>query len=466
METMMRLVQWFEDRTGTIKAIKPIAEHPVPPDTGWWYVFGSATLFAFLLQVATGITLAFMYVPSTEGAYESLQFITNEAFLGNFLRGLHFFGASAMVVSVFVHLSRVFLFGSYKFPREVNWLAGVALIFLTLTMAFSGEVLRWDQNALWGLMVGVYMAGRTPFIGRVVGQFLLGGETFSAETLSRFFSYHVFWLPALLGAVLGLHLYLVLRNGISEPAGRGRIVHPETYREEYDEMLEKKGVPFWPDAAWRDAVFGAGLIFLVAILAAIMGPLPLVGPPDPTTINAVPRPDWEFLWYFALLALIPPATEAWVMIGGPLLIIIIMVLIPLLGRRGERSPLRRPWAVAFVGIFVLAFLLLTYEGVIAPWSPRFEAPPLPAAVVNSSDPQVVKGAELFHQVGCEYCHTISAYGGLRGPDLTYVGSRLNAVDMQIRILNGGHNMPAFGAILTPDEVAALVAFLQSRQVPQ
>jgi ubiquinol-cytochrome c reductase cytochrome b subunit len=466
METIVRLAQWFEDRTGVIKAIKPIAEHPVPPDTGWWYVFGSATLFAFLLQVATGITLAFMYVPSTEGAYESLQFITHEAFLGNFLRGLHFFGASAMVVSVFVHLSRVFLFGSYKFPREVNWLAGVVLILLTLTMAFSGEILRWDQNALWGLMVGVYMAGRTPFIGRVVGQFLLGGETFGAETLSRFFSYHVFWLPVLLGAVLGLHLYLVIRNGISEPAKPGRAVHPETYREEYEELLEKKGVPFWPDAAWRDAVFGAGLILLIAILAAIKGPLPLVGPPDPAMIQAVPRPDWEFLWYFALLALIPPATEAWVMIGGPLLIIIIMILIPLLGHRGERSPLRRPWAVVSVGGFALAFFLLTYEGVVAPWSPHFDAPPLPSAVVNSTDPQVVKGAELFHKVGCEYCHKISGYGGLRGPDLTYVGSRLNAVDTQIRILNGGYNMPAFGAILTPDEVASLVAFMQSRQVPQ
>jgi ubiquinol-cytochrome c reductase cytochrome b subunit len=464
METIMRMAQWFEDRTGLIKAIKPIAEHPVPPKTGWWYVFGSATLFAFILQVVTGITLAFMYVPSTDGAYQSLQYITHEAFLGNFLRGLHFFGASAMVVSVFVHLSRVFLFGSFKFPREVNWLAGVVLIFLTLLMAFSGEILRWDQNAIWGLMVGVYMAGRTPFIGTLVGRFLMGGETLGAQTLSRFFAYHVFWVPALLGAVIGLHLYLVLRNGISEPPGPGRAVHPETYREEYEELLEKKGVPFWPDAGWRDAVFGAGLIFLIAILAVVIGPLPLVGPPNPSTIQAVPRPDWEFLWYFALLALIPPATEPWVMIGAPLAIIIGMILIPLIGRRGERSPTRRPWAVLAVLISVLAFLLLTWEGVLAPWSPRFEAQPLPAEVVNSTDPQVVTGAELFYKRGCEYCHTISGYGGLRGPDLTYVGSRLNPDGMQIRILNGGYNMPAFGAILTPDEVQALVAFLQSRQV--
>jgi ubiquinol-cytochrome c reductase cytochrome b subunit len=464
METMKRIAQWLEDRTGLIKAIKPIAEHPVPPKTGWWYVFGSATLFTFILQVATGITLAFLYAPSTEGAYQSLQYITNEAFLGGFLRGLHFFGASAMVVLVFVHLSRVFLFGSFKFPRELNWLAGVVLLFATLLMAFSGEILRWDQNAVWGLMVGVYMAGRTPFIGRLVGRFLLGGETLGAQTLSRFFAYHVFWVPALLGAVIGLHLYLVLRHGISEPPEPGRAVHPETYREEYEEMLQKKGVPFWPDAGWRDAVFGASVIFLIALLALVVGALPLVGPPNPSTIQAEPRPDWEFLWYFAVLALIPPAVEPWVMIGAPLIIIIVMILIPLIGRRGERSPARRPWAVVAVLIFVLAFFLLTWEGVLAPWSPRFEAQPLPAEVVNSTDSQVVTGADLFYKRGCEYCHTISGYGGLRGPDLTHVGSRLNATEMQIRILNGGHNMPAFGAILTPEEVNALVAFLQSRQL--
>jgi ubiquinol-cytochrome c reductase cytochrome b subunit len=436
METMTRIAQWLEDRTGLIKAIKPIAEHPVPPKTGWWYVFGSATLFAFILQVATGITLAFLYAPSTEGAYQSLQYITNEAFLGGFLRGLHFFGASAMVVLVFVHLSRVFLFGSFKFPRELNWLAGVVLLFATLLMAFSGEILRWDQNAIWGLMVGVYMAGRTPFIGTLVGRFLLGGETLGAQTLSRFFAYHVFWVPALLGAVIGLHLYLVLRHGISEPPGPGRAVHPETYREEYEEMLRKKGVPFWPDAGWRDAVFGASVIFLIALLALVVGALPLI----------------------------PPAVEPWVMIGAPLIIIIVMILIPLIGRRGERSPSRRPWAVVAVLISALAFFLLTWEGVLAPWSPRFEAQPLPAEVVNSTDSQVVAGADLFYKRGCEYCHTISGYGGLRGPDLTYVGSRLSTTAMQIRILNGGHNMPAFGAILTPEEVNTLVAFLQSRQL--
>jgi ubiquinol-cytochrome c reductase cytochrome b subunit len=206
------------------------------------------------------------------------------------------------------------------------------------------------------------------------------------------------------------------------------------------------------------------VIFLIALLALIVGPLTLVGPPNPSTIQAEPRPDWEFLWYFAVLALIPPAVEPWVMIGAPLVIIIVMVLIPLIGRRGERSPARRPWAVVAVLIFALAFFLLTWEGVLAPWSPRFEAQPLPAEVVNSTDSQVVTGADLFYKRGCEYCHTISGYGGLRGPDLTYVGSRLNATEMQIRILNGGHNMPAFGAILTPEEVNALVAFLQSRQL--
>lgn len=462
MNLLKSLWQWLDDRIGIVQTVEPIAKHPVPPNTGWWYVFGSATLFVFIAQVVTGITLALGYVPSAAHAYDSLQFITNDALMGRTLRGIHFMGASAMVVLIGVHMIRVFLMGSYKFPREMNWLAGVVLLFLTLAMAFTGEVLRWDQNAVWGLVVGVEQAGRAPLIGPLLGRFLLAGETVGGATLSRFFSYHVFFIPALLFGTIGLHLYLVLRHGISEPPQAGQPVEPQTYRSEYEKLLAKKGKPFWPHVAWRDAVFGASVILVVIVLGVVIGAPALVKPPDPSIIEAVPRPDWEFLWYFAVLALIPPVTEPFVMIGAPLLAGILLFGLPLITRGGERSPTRRPWAVGFVLVGVVMVGSLTWIGVKAPWSPDFNAAPLPAAVVNSTDSQVVKGADLFHKKGCEFCHTIAGQGGERGPNLTYIGDRLTRDQLQVRILNGGYNMPAYGAILHPDEVDALVAFLQSR----
>ena len=166
MNILRRIWQWLDDRAGLTEAFKPLATHPVPPNTGWMYVFGSATLTAFLIQVVTGIVLATVYVPSSGQAFESLQFITQQATFGNLLRGIHFFGASAMVFLVGVHMARVFLTGSFKFPREMSWISGVLLFCLTVGLGLSGQLLRWDQNAVWSAVVGAEQAGRFPWIGK------------------------------------------------------------------------------------------------------------------------------------------------------------------------------------------------------------------------------------------------------------------------------------------------------------
>jgi ubiquinol-cytochrome c reductase cytochrome b subunit len=459
-----RIGTWVDDRTGIPKAIGEMARHLVPPDAKWWYVFGSATLCAFMIQVISGVALAFSYIPSASQAYSTLQFISDEAPFGHFLRGLHYYGASAMVLMVGLHMAQVFLFGSYKFPRELNWATGVLLLGFTLVMGFTGQLLRWDQNAVWSIVVGAEQAGRVPFIGKWLARFTLGGDTVGGATLNRFFAIHVFIMPAFIFAFVGLHLWLVLRHGISEPPKAGKPVDPKTYRQEYKELIEKKGRPFWPDAAWRDTIFCVGMIMAIAALALYFGAPQLGRPPDPSIIAATPRPDWYLLWYFAVLALLPHGSEQYFMVFGPLLAGLLLIALPFISNRGERSPNRRPWAIAPVVMIVLMIAALWVKGVRAPWSPNFHPEPLTASVVGATNGPVFIGAQLFQSKGCLNCHLIEEDGGRRGPDLTDVASRLPKSQMILRIANGGVNMPAYAGNLTPAEMDALVAFLQTRKV--
>ncbi|MDE3077078.1 MAG: cytochrome bc complex cytochrome b subunit, partial [Chloroflexota bacterium] len=378
-----RVGGWVQERTHIADGLLPIIQHPVPKAINWWYVLGSATLLSFVNQVVTGVALAMTYVPAPDQAYQSLNFITHDATWGSVVRGMHYFGASAMVVLISAHVIRVFLMGSYKYPRELNWLTGVFLLGLTAAMAFSGQLLRWDQDAYWAVVVAAEQAGKTPLIGQILAQVVVAGQTVGGPTLTRFFATHVFLLPALMFTFIGVHLYLVVFDGISEPPRAGEVVDPRTYRERYHQLLEKAGVPFFPDAAWRDAAFACAVMAAILLLSLFIGAPELGQKADPTIVQASPRPDWYFLWYFAVLAMIPPAIENWVILGVPALIGALLFAVPFVSQGGERSPKRRPWSVAAVAFMLVALSALTVEGNNANWSPMMDAAtaaPIPASL--------------------------------------------------------------------------------------
>ena len=457
---------WLADRIG-IHRFRELWDHPVPPGItaprkGWLYALGSAAAAAFLLQLLTGIALSTQYVPAPAHAYDSVRYITDEVWMGALLRGMHYFGASAMVVLMLAHMARVFLTGSYKFPRELNWLTGVLLFVLTLAMAFTGQLLRWDADGVWGVFVASHYVGRVPLIGDALKDMVLAGETIGGATLTRFYALHVIVMPLLLLGIIGLHVWLVLHHGISAPPVPGQRVDPNTERERYQRILQQSTRRYFPDAAWREALVSALMIAVVFALALWIGPKGPGEPPDPTLVPAEPKPDWFLLWYYSLIAVKSPAIETFVMVYLPLGVLAALLLLPLVrGRGGERSARRRPWAV-LVTLTVAAVLgVFTLIGARAPWVMEFDVPPPSADELAELPPLARTGSELFHARGCIQCHAAGGRGGSYGPPLGGVLNRLAPGDVTVRIVQGFGDMPAYGHVLDRDELDALLAYLHT-----
>jgi ubiquinol-cytochrome c reductase cytochrome b subunit len=476
MRWLRAVGDWFDARLRLRETLLPMMRHPIPREAagsmGWWYVFGSASLTLLLVQILTGIGLAMVYVPSADMAYESLLYMNYDQPLGWFLRALHYYAGSGMTVLVLAHMTQVFLHGAYKYPRELTWVLGVFLLLCTLGMFFTGQVLRWDPDAYWGLGIGGAMVGRVPVIGPWLVRQLFGAPVIGAESLTRFFALHVFIIPGALLLFLALHLWLVLKRGISAPPAPGQVVDPKTYDAEYEKQL-KTGVPFLGDAMKKDIFFSALAVLVVVVVAAFVGPKGPTGPPNPTLAGANPRPEWPFLWIFALLALSPPGAETVIMLVFPLILIVALLLVPFLSNRGERAPSRRPVAVLAVIAIYTVLGVLTYQGVASPWSPHMTAwsgDPIPDNLVRNSTPLQLQGAAIFQNKDCRNCHALEGKGGKRGPDLTNVGTRLTRNQLIDQVSNGtpggikqgdpgGGNMPAFGSQINPAEMTALVEFL-------
>jgi ubiquinol-cytochrome c reductase cytochrome b subunit len=465
----MRLIapigKWLDARLQIGSTIRETAGHEVPRETAsWFYVFGSAAFIVFVLQIVTGILLALIYVPSAGEAWNSLQTLNHTVPLGWYIRALHGWGSNFMVAIVLIHMVQVFLFGAYKFPRELTWIVGVFLLLITLGMAFTGQVLRFDQDAYWGLGIGASIASRVPLLGPVTVHLLLGGPIIGGATLSRFFALHVFVVPGLLIAFVAVHLLMVVKLGINEWPMPGRLVRKATYIKDYHELTKRDGLPFVPGAIWKDMFFAAFIMLALGACAYYFGPFGPSGPPDPTIIQTAPRPDFFFLWLYAVLSFLPPSMETPVLLIGPVLGILGLLLLPFIFGEGEKSWRRRPIAVLTILLVAVSLTAFTQLGLHTPWSPLMDAwsgIPIPNEFLHNRSALERQGALIFQVKQCHNCHSLGDEGGKRGPALDSVALRLTQDQLIRQVIQGGGNMPSYGKNLSPPETTALVAFLET-----
>ena len=374
------------------------------------------------MQAITGLVLAVYYSASPDHAYDSVQFMNRQLGGGALLHGMHHWAASVMVVLLAAHMIRVFAVGAYKYPREINWLVGVALFLIVMAFSFTGYLLPWDQKAYWATAVGTNIAGTTPVIGGYLVALLRGGADLGAATLARFYALHVLWLPGLLGVLVLLHIAMVVRQGIApRPGSLERGAPPRTgdpsyaayYREAYA-ATKLTGARFWPDVIAKDAFVSLGVVVVILVLAAVFG-APLEPPADPGDTAYVPRPEWYFLPLYQLLRIVPGSLESIISVGVPTALIAAMLALPFFDRRATRNLLHRPVAAgALIAVLGGSGLLL---GVAA----RSAPPKIPPEVGRPVTSLESAGRALFASQQCRTCHKVAGQGGEVGPDLTDIG---------------------------------------------
>lgn len=237
-------VGYVDERSGVSTGAKWFLFRKIPAETSWFQTLGFTALVLFSLQAITGVILAMYYRPDTSGAYQSIETITNEVTWGWLVRGMHKWGASAMIVVVFLHLGRVFFFGSYKYPRELTWVTGALLLIMTMFMGLTGYLLVWDQKAYWATVVAVNITASAPILGPYVADILRAGPEFGPDTLSRFYSIHMLVIPGAMATFIGLHLYFVTKLGIAEPPHSKRRMRVERKEAAERERADAERLPY------------------------------------------------------------------------------------------------------------------------------------------------------------------------------------------------------------------------------
>ncbi|MEX2271739.1 MAG: cytochrome b N-terminal domain-containing protein [Vicinamibacterales bacterium] len=400
-DVFIRIGNWLENRAGWRAARRHLLDEPLPAGTGWWFTLGSVLLAALALQAVTGVLLSLTYAPTPDHAHESVRYIDQSIRAGAFLRGLHYYGATIIVIAAALHVVRVVVFGAYRKPRELTWLTGLALLLVILAFALTGYLLPWDQRAYWATVVTINIAALTPVVGELVAGIMRGGPEIGALTLTRWYAAHVIVLPAILVLLVALHLYLMRRHGISGPWGRkgdGSELFPRSHR-----IIQTRPpfFPFYPYQAARD-VTAALIVIAILIALASRGAPPLEPVADPAEAGYMPRPEWYFLGLFQLLKYFPGRLEVVGAIVIPGLVLLLLALLPWIDRGPSRDPAERRLPLAIFGVIALSLGALTAAG----WRDR------PPPADSEWTIREVGGAAMASDVACTRCH---ADGGVADP---------------------------------------------------
>lgn len=471
---LARLAHWNESRTGLNTLLHHALDEPIPGGAKLAYIFGSGLLFLFVSQVVTGVFLAMYYVPSADHAHTTVSYITKEVSAGGFLRSIHAYGSSAIVIVLMLHLIQTFMYGSYKGRRELLWLVGCILFALMLGMAFTGYLLPWDQKAYFATTVGTNIFSEVPVVGNGLKRLLRGGTEMGTLTLSRFFVLHVFILPALIFFFVAQHIYLFRKAGAAGPATADPI----------DPRLPTQ--TFYPKQLVMD--MGFALLIIVALgFFAWQFPTTLGPKADPSDTVFLPRPEWYYIPVFQYLKYWKPSLAVIGILVIPGVLGLLLVGLPFFDRTLERRPWKRPISV---GIFVAVFLALAFFGlqsrkqdqsdpaVATQLKKQHEAeeafmkePFEPEVVLAGSSaapppPANAKGESLFVAQGCNACHGDGGAGGGIGPRLIGVGKKYDKQKLAALLKSPSPAMLAGGMPaqdLPQDDLDQLVAYVESLQ---
>jgi ubiquinol-cytochrome c reductase cytochrome b subunit len=466
---------WWNARTGLDTLLHTALDEPIPGGARLAYIFGSGLLFIFISQVITGIFLALYYVPSADHAHTTVAYITKTVTAGSFLRSLHFYGASAMVVVLLLHLSQTYIYGAYKCRRELLWLSGCVLFGLVLAMAFTGYLLPWDQRAFYATAVGTNAIGEVPLLGESLMRLVRGGTEMGTLTVSRFFVAHVFFIPACIFALLASHIFFFRKAG---PAG--------PYTADPCDPKEKTE-PFYPRQVLMDLSLTALLIVALGFISFFV-PATLGPPANPADAQYVPRPEWYYLPIFQWLKYWHGAASVIGVLVVPAILVLAVLAVPFLDRSIERRPWKRPismGAYAFV-LFTLIGLGLRSEHqdkhdpsvaqqlakqeqeekdyMRKPFEPELSAASLAAANVALADPLAAKGKTIFEAQSCNACHGDGGVGTAAAPALIGVGAKYPSDQLAQLLKHPNEKMTAGGmptVDLPDDDLKALIAYLQS-----
>ncbi len=472
-DLVARADAWLDARSGIDSILHESLDEPIHGGARWAYVFGSGLLFLFMSQVITGVFLALYYVPSSDHAHTVVSYIVKVVSSGSFIRSIHAYGSSGIIILLCLHIGQTVLYGSYKGRRELLWLSGCILMALMLGMAFTGYLLPWDEKAYFATAVGTNLVAEVSWIGPILQKLLRGGDQMGTLTLSRFFVLHVFILPGMLIAFIAGHVFFFRKAGAAGPI-------------EEDPISPKlPSVPFYPRQVLMDAAFAVVLIGILAIIAKTI-PMDLGPAANPADTHFLPRPEWYYRPAFQWLKYL---SGRWSFIGGillPAVLAMVFAAAPFLDRRLERRPWRRPISVGAFFLFLVCYTglgIASYHDdysdksmaaqmhsqdeasrafMAAPFVPEAAAGTIPASLI-SADPLIVKGHALYGSQSCNSCHGEGGIGTAAAGALTGVGAKYTDPQLQAVLHSPNAKMTAGGmqpVDLKPADMEALTSYLR------